>query len=301
MDRPLSALVLEHLEGGEARCGSRIGELEIALEAALQAVRAAWPEIEVPDEVFVTFLAERLPADEDIVAAMRAVRAADLYLACACARGDARAIAALETKYLAQIGLALARRNPTTDVTDEVKQILRTRLLVGEQGAAPKIADYSGRGDLRSWLRAAAVRAAIRVVRRPKGQRDVTDEAFRAFPSAEQDLELDYLKRTYGAQFNDALAEAFASLPTRDRNLLRQFFGHGLTVDEMSPLYRVHRATVARWVAKARDALVAGTRDAMVTRCGVAPSEVSSLLRLIRSGLEVSLRAMARPAGKPSA
>jgi RNA polymerase sigma-70 factor (ECF subfamily) len=300
MARPLSAVLLEHVEGGRARCGGREDQLESALAAALLGAHAAWPELGVTDESFVRFVAERIPIDEDLLAAVAAMRAVDLYLVCACSQGNGEAIAALDARYLAHLDPVLGRRRYPADVADEVKQILRTRLLVGEPGARPKITEYSGRGALQGWLRAAAVRAAIRVVRRPKGQVDVSEEAFRALPSPERDLELDYLKRTYGAEFKEALAEAFASLAARDRNLLRQFFGHGLTVDEMGPLYRVHRATVARWVARARETLVAATRDAMVKRLRVRPSELASLLRLIRSELEVSVRALAGSAGKPS-
>jgi RNA polymerase sigma-70 factor (ECF subfamily) len=132
------------------------------------------------------------------------------------------------------------------------------------------------------------------VVRKPKALLDVSHGALEALPSPGDDLELDFLKRKYGAEFKAALAEAFGSLTPRDRNLLRQFFGQGLTVDEMAPLYRVHRATVARWIAKSRDTLVQRTRDALVQRLNAPASEVASLLRLIRSELDASLRTMTR-------
>jgi RNA polymerase sigma-70 factor (ECF subfamily) len=301
MDRPLRELLFEHLEGAREAAGARTEELESVLETAVREARAAWPEIAVPTESFVRFLAERVGAEGDVVAAVGAARAADLYLACACAGGDARAIATLEAQYLSQVDAALARMNVGPDVADEVKQILRTRLFVSEPGARPKIADYSGRGDLKSWLRAAAVRAAFRVVRKPKGLVDVGHGAFGALPSPGDDVELDYLKRTYAAEFRACLAEAFGSLGPRERNLLRHFFGQGLTVDEVAPLYRVHRATVARWIAKARDTLVQRTRDALVKRLNARPSEVASLLRLIRSELDASLRTLTRSIEEPSA
>ena len=42
-------------------------------------------------------------------------------------------------------------------------------------------------------------------------------------------------------------AEAFAALESRERNLLRYALGDGLSVDAIGTLYRVHRATAARW------------------------------------------------------
>jgi RNA polymerase sigma-70 factor (ECF subfamily) len=69
----------------------------------------------------------------------------------------------------------------------------------------------------------------------------------------------------------------------------------------MAPLYRVHRATVARWIAKARDTLVERTRDVLVHRLDAGPAEIASLLRLIRSELDASLRTMTRAIDEPSA
>ena len=65
------------------------------------------------------------------------------------------------------IDTALTRLGREPMFVDEVRQVLRTKLLVGD-GAPPKIADYSGRGPLDGWVRAAAVRAAIDLKRREK-------------------------------------------------------------------------------------------------------------------------------------
>lgn len=54
-------------------------------------------------------------------------------------------------------------------------------------------------------------------------------------------------------------------------------------------MYRVHRATVARWIATLRGTLLERTREALVSRLRLSPAELDSVLRLIDSHLEVGL------------
>ena len=52
--------------------------------------------------------------------------------------------------------------------------------------------------------------------------------------------------------------------------------------------YGVHRATVVRWLAAAREALFAGTRARMRDR--LRDTEIDEVLDLIQSRLDVSVR-----------
>src|SRR5262245_34627772 len=47
--------------------------------------RAAWPDLALEPRALVAFVAARLEAEDDAAAALDGLRAADLYLACACA------------------------------------------------------------------------------------------------------------------------------------------------------------------------------------------------------------------------
>ena len=104
------------------------------------------------------------------------LRPADLYPACACARGDADAIAAFDRDYMREVDIALARMRVGPPRLSDVKQLVRQRLFVGGGTAgAPtspgKIAEYGGRGDLRRWVRSVAVRTCLNDLR--KGKREV--------------------------------------------------------------------------------------------------------------------------------
>ena len=167
---------------------------------------------------------------------------------------------------------------------------MRQRFLVSEDGKPPRIADYTGRGDLKAWVRAAAVRAAFRVERRPKGETDVESHVFRGVAAAGDDLELDYLKRRYVVEFGEALRDAFLALPPRDRNICRYYYAEGLGIDEIGLLYKVHRSTAARWLNQITTDLVETTRKRMMEKLGANRAEVASLVKMLESRIDVALR-----------
>src|SRR5262249_49575466 len=158
------------------------------------------PKLSVPPEAFRAYAAER-NAD--------AAHAGDLYLACACARGDGRAIAALEARYFGDIDGALARRQLAPAAIAEIKQILREKLFVG---AAPKIAEYDGRGDLGAWLRTTAIRQALKLLRSERRERPTSDEQILQQPALQDDPELALMKGTYRAAFKTAFQKALGAL-----------------------------------------------------------------------------------------
>ena len=272
--------------------------LERLLGDGLAAARASWPEVELPAELFVPYLAARAgggdPANgADLEDRLADLRVADLYLACACARGDSRALIAFEQRCLDVVDAALARMRMTAEVVDEVKQIVRRLLLVAD-GGPPRITDYAGRGDLRGWVRVTAAREALRLVR--KNRREVAVEADlleRAIPPG-ADGELEYVKTVYRGEFRAAFRDAMGKLTDRERNLLAHQFVDGLTLDQLAALYRVHRATIARWLGRARTSVLRGTQLALRTRLRVQPTELDSIMRLIESRLDVTLPPLLR-------
>jgi RNA polymerase sigma-70 factor (ECF subfamily) len=292
---PLATMLLAHPSLASAAKEAPLDDVEKELLAANELARSTWPDVEVSANDFVAYLAERLAprsgwsAAASLVEAIKKTRISDLYLACACARGDARAMALFDARYLGEVNRAL--KSSATNV-DDTKQVLRRRFFVSENGEAPRIVEYSGRGDLKAWVRAAAVRASWRVARMPKGQTDVESHVFRAVAAAGDDLELDYLKRRYLGEFEEALREAFLSLPVRDRNVSRYYYGKGLGIDAIGALYKVHRSTVARWLNRITAELVDTTRKRMMERLGANRAEVSSLVRMLESRIDMTLRAV---------
>ena len=259
--------------------------------AAGAAARAAWSGVlGVSNETFVRHVASRLPLQRDPIEALKALHTADLFLAAACLAGDPAALRHFDEHLLSRDSPALRRMRIPADVIEEARQVLRHRLFVGLGAEGkPKIAEYSGTGPLRAWLRAAIVNEALQVHRGPRGRVAADDSMLASVASPANDLELDYLKRRYGADACAALRDGFARLTDRDRNILRQYFALGLGVDEIASCYRVHRATAARWVAKAREALKLQTRELLAERLRVEREDVSSILRLLQSQIQEAL------------
>jgi RNA polymerase sigma-70 factor (ECF subfamily) len=260
------------------------------LQAVLDRARAAWPDLDLPADAFLAHLFERLAGDAP--PALEELRAGDLYLACGCALGDRAAIEAFEAQLFPVVDAAVGRMNLPRSTIDDVKQILRRELFVAQAGEPPKIASYDGRGDLRAWLRVTSVRTALKVLRKQRREVPLEQERLLALPGHSEDAELEYMKRAYRGAFKEAFQEALASLPDRQQNLLRQQFLDGLTIDQVSALYRVHRATAARWMAAAREALLNETRARLTQRVQVSVRECDSIMRLVQSQLDITLRGL---------
>ncbi|HEY2517467.1 MAG TPA: sigma-70 family RNA polymerase sigma factor [Polyangiaceae bacterium] len=262
--------------------------VEEALRPLLAHARAAHPGVQVTDGDFFAHVrrhCEAPPAPD---------AAAQLYFALACVHGDSAALEAFEAQY-APLLVQSARRAKLADAdAEEVAQQLRVFLLVGEGESPPKLVEYAGRGDLRGWLRVVAMRAALRVARRGAGAggegRSGDDDAVLAVRSTGDDPELGYLKAVYRTAFRAAFAAAITSLEGREKTLLRQHLVDGLTIDEIAPLYGVHRATAARWLEKARELLLTRVRHEFADRARVSDRELVSVLRLVESRLDITLR-----------
>ena len=164
---------------------------------------------------------------------------------------------------------------------DEVVQILRVALLVGAPGGEPKLAQYSGRGELGGFVRTVAVRLALdrKRARQPVALGDLA----RRLITPLSDPDVDYQKELYTARFAEALEAAWTRLPAAERLLLRY---HLL---DLAVIYRIHRSTAARRCVSARQRLVAGTRAELGRAVGVSTRTVDSILRLIATRLDARL------------
>src|SRR5262249_10639808 len=123
---------------------------------------------------FVAELARRLggTAEPDQLARLHTDH---VHLAIACAAGDAAAIRRFEADFLDEVDATATRTRATRDQADEVRSYMRRILFVSEPGRPAARREYSGRGDLRSYLRVIATREFVRVI--GKGRREVAIEA----------------------------------------------------------------------------------------------------------------------------
>jgi RNA polymerase sigma-70 factor (ECF subfamily) len=265
--------------------------------------RSAWPDVQLTDEAIAHRLATRIRDDAELRtdAAIAGVpqHDADVYLAMALAAGDPAAVRVFEARFVPHVDLALRRlRLPATTI-DEVRQIVRFDLLVGD--GTPKIADYAGRGELAAWLRVTATRKALTLHRKTSREETLDEILLDHLPApGASDAASKHLRTTYTTELKRAIRESFAALEVRQRNLLRQHILDELTIDDLARLYRVHRATCARWLTDARIELGKGTRKRLIAALGMKSDELESLLRFLDSDIELSIsRILQGDATKP--
>ena len=171
--------------------------------------RRSWPSLAVSPDVFLPFVAQRVAGEQDPLPELRELKGSDLYLVCACLEDDPQAVAIFESQYLPEVEAAVSRMETAGAQADDIKQILCQKLLVGDGEGAPKLTRYSGRGELRGWLRVTAVRAALDQLRgQKKGQRALDENALMNLASPGEDQELQYLKNLYRREFKLAFQRA---------------------------------------------------------------------------------------------
>jgi RNA polymerase sigma-70 factor (ECF subfamily) len=267
--------------------------LEAALRRIVREARDRYPTVVLPPETFVVHLARHLPRTEPVRDALGSVDAAALYLCCACALGDAVAVAELEREHFGKARAALRRIHGASTLAEDVQQRLREMLfLPGRLGSAPAITKYGGRGDLASWLRTVAMRSALELVA-PSREVPSTDETIAKAAGTAIDPELDAIRRECGAAFKRAIEGALRSLPEESRGLLKRYYFEGVTVEELGRTDGIAVSSVSRRLAKARRLLSKKTRELLGNDSAGRAGELDSMLRVVRTQLEITRSALA--------
>ena len=260
----------------------------VALQHALAEAREKYPSVNVPDLDFVRYLGARLVGTEGDAGTIATRATSDIYLACACVAGDRDALLALDKQVLSTLPAAMGRLKLNSAAIEEATQRARTKLLVGTDGVG-KLIDFSGTGDLRGWVKVIAIRDALRTARKEKREVSLSDELEAALPAAALDPELAYQRRLYHTEFKNAFEAAVDELEPRERSLLRQSIVYHSTVDQVAVVYQVHRATAARWIAKARENLASKTRNHLRSRLRISEDQFASIVRMIESQMDLSI------------
>jgi len=273
--------------------GDRLDDAETlvlasALDTALAAAREAWPGITLEPQAWVRVVAAIAPRPFDPVQPLGALLVADHYLAFACGNGDAAAVAACDVLLVREAGFAADGTRMHASLRDEATQIVREQLFAPRTDKPPAIRNYNGKGPLRAWMRVSISRELVRLAK-AQNRSVPLEEHLIADANFVEDPMLEELKVKYRGELASAFRTALAELPPRDRTLLRYQMIDHLSIDEIGAIFKVHRATAARWLAKVRADLVDRTRSMMTEALGVDTAEAASIIRLVQSQLDVSV------------
>jgi len=270
------------IEGREA-------EVQAALRTAWAMARSEWPGVELTDREFVEHLGALLAPEEDPVSTLSQLRLGEVYLCAACVRGIDGAAEAFEDAYMVVIREALSRIRIAGHTREELAQKLRVQLLTGDSEKPAKVSSFSGRGPLGRWLKVTASRAALMLLRHEGvKQKFAAAELVEKFGET-ADPELVEIKRLYRPQFIAAMTQAFDELSSEQRALLRESMVPGRTMDALAQDFEVDKSTVSRWLKRIRSQIFEGTRRHLQDACGMGDSECLSIMRVVQSGLDVSL------------
>jgi len=247
--------------------------------ADLQAVVRSWRarDVDIDLEAFEAWLGAKKSAPQ-----LEA-----LGLVFACLQGDAAALEVLDVEHLQKVRRSLKKMNVDAALEDELMSWLRFELFDGQ------LATYEGKGDLTGFLRAIAAHEALKRLQKQKKEVPSDEAPDVPMPNAE----LAVMKGAYGKAFTTALETSFRSLELSERNLLRQYFLDGLSIDALAKVHSIHRATAARRVGAARERLTERVRTALINSLQVSDESVNAIITL--SNLDESLGLILRRTRDP--
>jgi len=254
-----------------------------------EALRALRDELEGPSVASFAAHVAGLPAPPRLVA--------DYYLAFAALAGAKTAVERVRELVAREAGAVVGRARRQPADANDLAQTLSAKLLVAPSaGGLPGLASYTGTGPLAAWIRVVAARAWV------SGSRKRTEilsgpehqgTLLRASGGG-ADPEAEYLRTKYQGVFEVAFREAASRLTVEERNLLRYHYVDGFSIDRLGAMYGIHRASVARRIHRAREALLVATREILRGHTFGSDSEMESVLRAVESRIELSVASLFR-------
>jgi RNA polymerase sigma-70 factor, ECF subfamily len=268
---------------------SNSSEFEAWLQQTLTSARSRWPEVELSSNVYCRRLGQAAAVDGLSMTQTMELHAVDLFLASACVLAISNAAAAFDRDFLGSSVATLRRLDPSAAFADEVRQVLREKLLVSGGAAPPRIASYSGRGPLAQWVAVAAQREGLSIKRASGRLRQLAEQHAASVFSGVRDPELVYMKERYQNEFRDAFRAALFALSERDRVVLRFSLVDRLSFTKIAAMFGVNQSSVTRWVASTREQIQHHMLQFFRERLGLDRNEFESVARMVRSELELNV------------
>lgn len=222
---------------------------------------------------------------QDALELARRLRLDDLYLALACADGDADAWRECEVVHFPFIRDFAGRYLPDAaarDLADEV---------IADLWRRRKIASFEGRSSLRTWLGTVVAHSALNAIkaRRPVASLDDPDEEGERARVLSTPSRYDAPEDRHArATLTGLIAGALARLGDADKLLLQLYYEQGLTLDEMQIAIRASKATLSRRLKQVRDDIRAAVEQDAVGALGLSVDRLREGLDLGQLELDLT-------------
>jgi len=159
----------------------------------------------------------------------------------------------------------------------------------------PRIGRYAGQAPLDAWLYTSARRLALTSFRRRDVVDLITRELLGKIPGESLGPEQQLARAESRATIKLAIDRAFAAATLAERNVLRLSLIERLGPDELAAIFGVHRATAARQLAQAKQALRERVERELGAKLGVASAQMGPYLAHAHSLIDVSLERLLAP------
>jgi len=230
------------------------------------------------------------PSNAKTIEFAKALHGSDLYLASACAlhspggqkshdipsSGEEGGLAwkIFESTYKGYIrGLARFFHRGGF-IADDLADNILADLFLPEHSGVSRIASYSGRSSLSTWLRVIVCNRAINALRSSHVSQsremlpDPPDE-----PSLNS-VEMVLRARRYGPALEDSFAAACQTLTPRQRLILLWRYEQGLQLGQIGRLLGIHQSNVTRQLDRMQDQLRSEVIAILSSKHGLSPSAI---------------------------
>jgi RNA polymerase sigma-70 factor (ECF subfamily) len=255
----------------------------------LERARQQQPGLEIDAQHFARHVANAMALSaSDRGCSLDELRAGDLYLACGCVLGDPVALARFDRLHLRSVKSHVWAIDTSKAELDELRQVLRARLLVRRAGAPPRLAEYSGKGSLAGWVSVAARRMALSRIRTMARERACADAIMAECAAPGADTDLAWTSTRHAGQLQSAIHAALGALEAQQRRLLRLHVIDGLSLSRIAVSHGVSQSTVSRWFDQVRQRVRLETQR-WLSAAGLDSAEVAALARALESQLALDI------------
>lgn len=235
------------------------------------------------------------PSKNAVITFVKGLHGGDLYLATACARhglgGDAAerkdfpegqasvAWKAFENTYKTYIHSLARFFHRSGFIADDLADSILADLFLPERSGASRIASYSGRSSLSTWLRVVVCNRAVNALRSNNHvaqtrelQREIPDQP--SLATVESTLRA----RRYGPALEDAFAVACRTLTPRQRLILLWRYEQGLQLGQIGRLLGIHQSNVTRQLERMQSHLRKEVIRILSSKHGLSRSAIQECL-----------------------